>query len=695
VNDNLSMHCPDCGTFFPENQAFCLSCGQVLSDGNKQARLGPYQLIARIGQGGMGMVYKAKDTNLGRDVAVKVLHRHLLGDDKQIQRFRREARMHSQLMHSNIVTLLDVYDEDKTLALVMELIQGCTLKEYLKKRGIPSWGEIVYISNAILSALKIAHDQHVVHRDLKLSNVFLGDDGTIKLMDFGLAKTSQPNEDITDSGATVGTYYYMAPEQILGSPVDARTDLYAFGIMLYRMCTGELPFISTGGGEFEIMEKQVRQTPVRPETLNKKIPKALDALIMELIAKLPDERPESCSAVMQRLASLSSPIAPKIKGMNFSDLHSELQKFKEKTSSKNDNDATEVSVDMDTSQDDFASDTFLWAFRNASPMAPKTPPLDLRSPPPIDRLHLQRLKDGIKTIPQLPEKWARIERLLNDPESAPSDLASQIENDPVLSGHILQLANSPAYAMRGNKVENVAIGISHLGMDNIHDFLMQRLLPKFSSLHPDQDGIISIKDEMRIVICHSMATALIFRQLSDYGQIVSHKAASLFGMMHDIGKLVILHLEEGESLQQLRIAIANGTPALQAEWETLGYTHIDAGMMLALHWRLPRLVHRFIYFHHHPAWHTPDVWPVDMQPAIMLNHMAHITLQSFDHIEGMDGGIWSPDVRSHLANTESMLRQPLKLPLKDVSHYHQIRQNVEKLASTFSVLYPPEELEND
>jgi len=685
------MHCPDCGTFFPENQAFCLSCGQVLSDGTKQARLGPYQLIARIGQGGMGMVYKAKDTTLGRDVAVKVLHRHLLGDEKQIQRFRREARMHSQLMHSNIVTLLDVYDEDKTLALVMELIQGCTLKEYLKKRGIPSWGEIVYISNAILSALKIAHDQGVIHRDLKLSNVFFGDDGTIKLMDFGLAKSSQPNEDITDSGATVGTYYYMAPEQILGSPVDARTDLYSFGIMLYRMCTGELPFVSTGGGEFEIMEKQVRQTPVRPESLNKKIPKALDALIMDMLSKIPDQRPENCSAVMQKMASLGDPVAPRIKGTKFSDLHSELQLHKK----KNGNDTTEVSVELEASQDELPVDTFLWAFRIGSPKAPEIPPLDLRSPPPIDRKHLQRLKDGIKSIPPLPDNWARIEHILNDPESAPSDLASQIEHDPVLSAHVLRLANSAAYAMRGKNVDNVAIGIARLGMDNIHDFLMQKLLPDFSSLHPDLDGIISIKDEMRIVACHSMAAALIFRQLSDYGQIVSHKAASLFGMMHDIGKLVILHMEDGEALQQLRIAIANGTPALQAEWETLGYTHIDAGMMLALHWRLPRLVHRFIYFHHHPAWHTPDIWPVDMQPAIMLNHMAHITLQSFEDIEGLDGGIWSPDKRSHLENTESMLRQPLKIPLKDVSHYHQIRQNMEKLASTFSILFPHVESEDD
>ncbi len=585
------MHCPDCGTFFPEHQAFCLSCGQVLSDGENQARIGPYQLLSRIGQGGMGMVYRAKDQSLGRDVAIKVLHRHLLSDDKQTQRFRREARMHSQLMHANIVTLLDVFDENDTLALVMELIQGCTLKEFLKKRGIPPWGEVVYISNAILSALELAHSQGVVHRDLKLSNVFLSDDGSIKLMDFGLAKTSQPTEDITDSGATVGTYHYMAPEQILGSEVDGRTDLYSFGIMLYRMCTGELPFVSTGGGEFEIMEKQVRQTPVRPEKINGDIPAELDALIMELVSKIPDERPENCTVVMQRLAAISPPQAPRLDGMRFSDLHAELQANRKNDRRRNDD---TLSIPSQSDEEEVPHDSFLWAFRHASPEAPDEPPLDLRSPPPIDRACLTRLKQGIRDIPPLPDNWTRIERILNDPESAPSDLAIEVEHDPVLSAHILRLANSAAFGMPGQTVDNVAIGIARLGMDNMYDFLMQKLLPDFSGLHTASDGIISVRDEMRIVICHSMAIAMIFRHLSDYGQIVVHKSASLFSMMHDIGKLVILHLEDGERLQQLRIAIASGTPSLKAEWDTLGYTHIDSRMMLALHWRRPRLVHRFI-----------------------------------------------------------------------------------------------------
>ena len=318
------MQCPDCGTFYSKKQAFCLACGQILSDGAEPATLGHYRLLEKIGQGGMGMVFRGFDENLERDVAVKVLHRKLLGELKQIERFRREARTHSQFQHPNIVTLLDVIDSETTMALVMELVKGCTLKEFIHERGIPDLGEVVAISEAIMAGLGAAHEHGVVHRDLKLSNVFLSDDGSIKLMDFGLAKSKKPGEDITESGAAVGTYFYMAPEQIIGRDIDGRTDLYSFGIMLYRICTGQLPFTSSGGGEFELMEKHVRHVPARPETLNTEIPSALSDLIMALLEKSPDDRPANCEAVIDWLHKVGKPVAPHLKGMSFSDLHERL-----------------------------------------------------------------------------------------------------------------------------------------------------------------------------------------------------------------------------------------------------------------------------------------------------------------------------------------------------------------------------------
>ncbi len=685
------MQCPDCGTWHTDAQPWCPRCGQVLTDGESGARIGHYRLIERIGQGGMGMVYRAVDETLEREVAIKALHRNLLSDPRQTERFRREARMHGQLSHPNIIALLDVIEEEGLLALVMELLRGCTLKEYLKARGIPPAGEIVWIGDAILAALDAAHAQGVVHRDLKLSNVFLCDDGGLKLMDFGLAKPQRSTrEDITESGATVGTYYYMAPEQILGKPIDPRTDLYALGIMLYRIATGALPFVSTGGGEFEIMEKQVRQPPEPPQRLNPDMPPDLAALIMQMLEKSPEDRPGSAAEVAQRLRTIANAEAPRLDGMTFSQLHEKLHGGKR---TRNEDDASRSDTGDDA--DALPHDTLLWIFRHASPEAPATPPLDLRSPPPIRRETLTRLKAAIAGIPPLPDNWQRIRAILDDPESAPADLAREIEHDPVISAHVLKLANSAAWSLPGKKVDNVAIAIARIGMDNIHDFLLQKVMPDFSALaHANAPGLIDTASEMRAIIAHGMCIAAIFRQLADYGRIVEPKAAGAFGMLHDIGKLVILHLEDGETLQELRIAIAGGEPSLKAEWELLGYTHIDAGMMLALHWRLPRSLHRFIYFHHHPAWHTPDAWPVDMQPGAMLNHIAHIVLEHMQdeggipELERFAGGIWAADRRTHIPATESLLRHPLRLPLKDVSHYQQLRQNVQRLASTFPVLFP-------
>lgn len=680
------MQCPSCGTWYPEVQAFCLSCGKILTDGNNQAQLGQYRLVRKIGQGGMGMVYQGVDEVLDREVAIKVLHQHLVGDMLQMQRFRRESRMHSQLMHPNIITLLDIYEQDNIMAIVMEMIHGCTLKEFIKVRGIPSWGEVVGISDAILSGLEAAHAIGVIHRDLKLSNVFLGDDGTIKLMDFGLAKTTKASEDLTASGTMVGTYYYMAPEQITGGELDGRTDLYSFGIMLYRICTGQLPFTSSGGGEFEIMEKQVRQTPVRPETINADIPPALADIIMQLLEKTPDDRPADCTTVKSMLHEVSEPCAPVLparkrrgrKGttMTFSMVHEQLREEQPKDEAREEAPATQS--EAEEAEESIPEDCLLWVFKEGSSPAPETLPIDLRSPPPISRDTLQRLRAGIAAMPRLPEVWKSIEAVLNDPEAAPSDLATAIEADVDLAKHLLKIANSPASTMSVTKpINNVAVAITSLGMDAVHDLILQRLIPDFPNSKAENASLIL--REIRQIWFHSMAVALISRVLSEYSQIVTRNSVSLFAMLHDIGKLAILHLENEEMLNSLKASIAAGTPSLKAEWETLGYTHIDAGMMLALHWRLPRTVHRFIYFHHHPAWHEPDCWPLDMQPAIMLNHMAHLVLQCILE-EGDDSdGIWLADRRTHVANTEGMLNHPLRLPPTDTALYARLQQEVTQL----------------
>ncbi len=268
----------------------------------KLSELGPYVIESSLGQGGMGIVYRATDLNLGREVAIKVLHPNLLRHENLKQRFRREARMHAKLMHPNIVTLLSLYEDDHHMGLVMELIEGHDLKVHLRKNPNLEISEKLRIATGVLAGLEAAHQFGMVHRDLKPANVLISKHGEVKLMDFGLAKPEQGNDDLTQSGATVGSFRYMSPEQILNNPIDARTDLYAFGILLFFMFTGKLPFdASSSGGEFEIMEKQVREPAPDPQKLNPNIPFPLSQLILKLLEKNKHERPESATAVREEI----------------------------------------------------------------------------------------------------------------------------------------------------------------------------------------------------------------------------------------------------------------------------------------------------------------------------------------------------------------------------------------------------------
>ncbi len=274
----------------------------------RAARLGHYILEEKIGEGGMGVVYRARDEKLGREVAIKVLHPHLLKHENLKERFRREARMHARLINPNIVTLLTLYEDSEHMALVMEMVHGVNLRQYMREHPRMGLLDIIRIADAVLAGLDAAHKMGMVHRDLKPANVLLSEDGAIKLMDFGLAKPQEQDEDLTQSGATVGSFRYMAPEQILNQPVDARTDLYSFGILLYQMCTGKVPFDASGegAGEFEIMEKQIREDPVPPIKLNPGLPRMMSNLILDLLAKNKADRPSDCATVRKMLQQVAS-----------------------------------------------------------------------------------------------------------------------------------------------------------------------------------------------------------------------------------------------------------------------------------------------------------------------------------------------------------------------------------------------------
>ena len=216
-------------------------------------RLGNYEIVAPLGAGGMGEVYRARDIRLGRDVALKVLPADVAADAERLARFEHEARTVAGLNHPNIVTLYSVEDEDGTRFLTMELVEGESLDRHVTPGGLPI-ARVVELGIALADALAAAHEKGVVHRDLKPANVMLTRDGRVKVLDFGLAKLDASSTDLeatqaatiaaplSAAGQVMGTVPYMAPEQVRGEAVDSRTDLFALGIVLYELATGRRPF---------------------------------------------------------------------------------------------------------------------------------------------------------------------------------------------------------------------------------------------------------------------------------------------------------------------------------------------------------------------------------------------------------------------------------------------------------------------
>ena len=276
-------------------------------------RLGPYEVGAPIGAGGMGEVYKARDTRLDRTVAIKVLPSHLSGDPDLRQRFEREARAVSSLNHPNICTLHDIGREGNVDFLVMEHLEGETLAERLKKGPVP-FEEALRYAVQIADALDKAHREGVVHRDLKPANVMLTKSGA-KLLDFGLAKlagstASKPDistlsalpteqRSLTAAGAILGTFQYMAPEQLEGKEIDARTDIFALGAVLYEMMTGSKAF--EGSSQASLISAIMSSEPPSMSSLQPFSPPALERVVKTCLAKDPDKRWQHAGDVAREL----------------------------------------------------------------------------------------------------------------------------------------------------------------------------------------------------------------------------------------------------------------------------------------------------------------------------------------------------------------------------------------------------------
>jgi serine/threonine-protein kinase len=259
---------------------------------------GRYRLNRPIASGGMAQVYEATDETLARRVAVKILHPHLAFDHAFVQRFRAEAVAAARLTHPSIVSIYDTVVDGEVNAIVMELVRGTTLRADIDAHGPLQLGAVLAIGTQVADALAAAHAAGLVHRDVKPANILLSADGRVLVADFGIAKAAQGG-DHTDDGAMVGTAKYLAPEQVEGRPVDARTDVYALGIVLYEALTGVPPF--RGDTDTATALLRLHTDPVRPRQLRPDIPVAVEAVIGRALARRPDDRFPSATALRTAL----------------------------------------------------------------------------------------------------------------------------------------------------------------------------------------------------------------------------------------------------------------------------------------------------------------------------------------------------------------------------------------------------------
>ncbi|MFQ7102470.1 MAG: Stk1 family PASTA domain-containing Ser/Thr kinase [Anaerovoracaceae bacterium] len=263
---------------------------------------GRYELFERIGEGGMSVVYKAKDKLLNRFVAIKILKPQFINDSKFIDSFRRESQAAASLSHPNIVNIYDVGREGNIHYIVMELIEGKTLSDYIKEQGAMSYPKVIALSKQIAAALSFAHKNHIIHRDVKPHNIMITPNGTAKITDFGIAKAVNAATIVDNTDGIIGSVHYFSPEQARGGYVDEKSDIYSLGIVMYEMLTGQVPF--DGDNPVNIALMHINGEMIPPSKLVDGVPPALEHIIMKCTDKYPINRYASADELIEALNNL-------------------------------------------------------------------------------------------------------------------------------------------------------------------------------------------------------------------------------------------------------------------------------------------------------------------------------------------------------------------------------------------------------
>lgn len=304
-----------------------------------------YEVIEQIGQGGMAIVYKAKCLVLNRYVAIKVLRPEFRTDAEFIKRFRAEAQAAGSLSHTNIVSIYDVAQDGDVDYIVMEYVEGVTLKDYIDAKGVIPWKEAVDYAAQICAGLECAHKKGIVHKDIKPHNILITREGVLKITDFGIAKAINTGT-MTSNTATIGSVHYLSPEQARGGYIDEKTDIYSLGVLLYEMVTGKLPF--EGNTAVSIAMQHIEKEPVSPRIIIPEIPSSFENVILKAMRKSPSARYESATRMLVDLkkvytgidvpadtdyVSKDTTVIPKIKR----DIHREEEHIPQKHSKQQNN----------------------------------------------------------------------------------------------------------------------------------------------------------------------------------------------------------------------------------------------------------------------------------------------------------------------------------------------------------------------
>ena len=597
--------CGNCGKNNISDAQFCGGCGHPLERSQSSDPLinqhldGRFKVIKRLGEGGMGRVYLAEQTSMGRPVALKVLNPYYGGDERIKERFRNEAALASRLNHPNTVIIYDFGVTDGGLMFIaMELVSGHSLKELLDEEGRLTWSRSIHIINQVCGSLQDAHEHAIIHRDLKPENIMLSSRGTgddvVKVLDFGVAKILADNSEwqagqgITAPNEIFGTPEYMSPEQARGDEMKHTTDIYSLGIMMFRMLTGHLPF--DGASPIAILAKHLADTA--PSLLEfastLEIPTSLCELVDECLLKPPQSRPRSMADISRRLEKALT--------------HPEQRQpdHPAQTDGKaNWEPSGAFQVDLenvagDSTQSELESGMRATNFVSSPPSAEsmQEDAADIDGAPDEDgRSAKQKTLDKLirqirscRDFPAISQNISELNTKVGLETTSASQLSNVILKDTSLTTRLIKLANSPFYGNTRGRVTMVSRAVVLMGFDAVREAALGLIL--FDQLQSNDPGRAA---ELRDNAISSLMGAIIAKEQAKQIEGINKEEAFICAMFHHLGKHAVTFYLPDE-MAKIKSLVKIGKDEERAARKVLSVSYDELGQELAKVWDFPETI---------------------------------------------------------------------------------------------------------